>query len=319
MTYTVLIPDNVDPKAIDLLQSTDGITVNAPGKIARDDLLQIVGDAHAMIIRSGVKADAELLAAASNLKAIARAGVGVDNIDLAAATEHGIIVMNTPAGNTIATAELTFGLMLALARHIPQSNNSLKAGKWDRKQYVGTELRGKTLGVIGFGRVGRAVAVRARAFEMNVVAYDPFIPQDVAIDLGASLVDMDTLFAQADFITLHALITDETHGLINAANIAKMKDGVRIINAARGPLINDHDLAEALKSGKVAGAAVDVYEEEPPPADHPLIGLDNVIDTPHLGASTDDAQVAVAVEAAELIIETLLKNNPQNVVNHDVL
>jgi D-3-phosphoglycerate dehydrogenase / 2-oxoglutarate reductase len=319
MSYNVLIPDNVHQKAIDLLEGTAGLNVQAPGKIDRADLLQIVGEAHALIIRSGVKADAELLAAASKLKAIARAGVGVDNIDLDAATERGVIVMNTPAGNTVATAELTFGLMLALARHIPQSNTSLKAGKWDRKKYVGTELRGKTLGIVGFGRVGRAVALRARAFEMDVVAYDPFIPQDVAIDLGAALVDLDTLFDKADFITLHALITDETHGMINSANIAKMKDGVRIINAARGPLINDVDLAQALQSGKVAGAAVDVYEQEPPPADHPLIGLDNVIDTPHLGASTDDAQVAVAVEAAEIIIDALLNDKPQNVVNRAVL
>jgi D-3-phosphoglycerate dehydrogenase len=209
--------------------------------------------------------------------------------------------------------------MLALARHIPQGNQSLKAGRWDRKAYKGVELRGKTLGVVGFGRVGRAVAVRARAFEMHVLAYDPYVNVGDFEEFGIEQVNLNTLYARSDFITLHTAISEETRGMINMAAISRMRPGVRIINAARGALINDADLAEGLQSGKVAGAALDVYAEEPPPADHPLIGLDNVIDTPHLAASTAEAQVAVAVEAADLIIATLLHDKPQNVVNRAVL
>jgi D-3-phosphoglycerate dehydrogenase len=317
--YTVLIPDNVDPAALKVFEGLDAIKVIAPGNMKREETLAAIGEAHALIIRSSTTADAELLNAAPNLKAIARAGVGVDNVDVPLATAKGVVVMNTPDGNTIATAEHTFGLMLALARHIPQGNASLKAGKWDRKSYMGVELRGKTLGIIGFGRIGRAIAKRALAFEMTVITTDPFIPADVTADLGVELVDLETLYARSDFITLHSLITEETRGMINHASIAKMKPGVRIINAARGALINEADLAEAIKSGQVAGAALDVYTEEPPAADNPLLALDNVIDTPHLAASTSDAQVAVAVDAAQLIVDALLHNKYNNVVNPGVL
>ena len=317
--YTVLIPDNVDPAALKVFEGLDAIKVIAPGNMKREETLAAIGEAHALIIRSSTTADAELLNAAPNLKAIARAGVGVDNVDVPLATAKGVVVMNTPDGNTIATAEHTFGLMLALARHIPQGNASLKAGKWDRKSYMGVELRGKTLGIIGFGRIGRAIAKRALAFEMTVITTDPFIPADVTADLGVELVDLDTLYARSDFITLHSLITDETRGMINYDSIAKMKPGVRLINAARGALINEPDLAEAIKSGQVAGAALDVYTEEPPAADNPLLALDNVIDTPHLAASTSDAQVAVAVDAAQLIVDALLNNRYNNVVNPGVL
>ncbi|MGJ3241122.1 MAG: hydroxyacid dehydrogenase [Anaerolineae bacterium] len=316
---TVLIPDNVDQKAIDLLSKYDDLTIIAPGKLSQDELIAQVPNADALIIRSGVQITPEVFAAASNLKAIARAGVGVDNIDLDAATAHGVVVMNTPGGNTISTAEHTFGLMLALARHIPQGNSSLKAGRWDRKQYVGVELKGKTLGVLGFGRIGQAVASRALAFEMDVIAYDPFLDDSVFTSTGIEWVDLDTLYARADFITLHAPATPDTEGMINQASLAKMKDGVRIINAARGALINDFDLAQALQSGKVAGAAVDVYVTEPPPADHPLLGFDTVIDTPHLAANTTDAQITVAVEAAELVADALRNQTYQNVVNSAVL
>jgi D-3-phosphoglycerate dehydrogenase len=239
----------------------------------------------------------------------------VDNVDLAAASARKIAVMNTPDGNTVATAELAFALMLALARHIPQAYDSLNAGKWDRKSFMGVELRGKTLGVVGFGRIGRAVAKRALAFEMQVVAYDPFVPAAVAEQMGAKLVSLDELYAQADYITLHSVVNDQNRQMINHDSLAKMKKGVRIINAARGALINETDLAEAIKSGQVAGAAVDVYAEEPPPAGHPLIGLAGVIDTPHLGASTEEAQVAVAIEAAELVVAALTKGEYKNVVN----
>lgn len=319
MTAQVLIPDNVDQIAIDMLARTDGIAVNAPGKLERAQALLDVADAEALVIRSGIQVDAELIAQAKNLKVIARAGVGVDNVDLAAATARGIVVMNTPGGNTVSTAEHTIGLMLALARHIPQGHASMVAGRWDRKLYMGVELRGKTLGVVGFGRIGRAVAKRAQAFNMNVIAFDPYITPDLAAEMGVELVDLETLFARSDFITLHSLVTDETRHMINAASIRRMKPGVRIVNAARGALINEADLAAALKSGQVAGAALDVYESEPPAADHPLIGLDNVIHTPHLAASTSDAQVTVAVEAAQLVIDALLHNKYDNVVNPDAL
>jgi D-3-phosphoglycerate dehydrogenase / 2-oxoglutarate reductase len=319
MTFHVLIPDSVHPSAIEVLQAKEGIRVTAGGQMTRAETAAALPEADALIIRSATKVDAELLASATKLKAIARAGVGVDNVDVKTASAKDIVVMNTPEGNTIATAEETFALMLALARHIPQAHGSMREGKWDRKSYMGVELRGKTLGVVGFGRIGRAVAKRAIAFEMDVIAYDPYIAPDVAADLGAELVSLDDIYRRADFITLHTVLNDETREMIRAENIAKMKAGVRIVNAARGALINEHDLAEAIKAGRVAGAALDVYSQEPPPPDHPLVGQPGVIHTPHLAASTEEAQVAVAVEAAHLIADGLLKGEWRNVVNADVL
>lgn len=319
MTFHVLVPDQVHPSALEVFDGVDGIRVTAPGQMTRADLLAAVPDADALIIRSASKVDAEVLAAAPNLKLVARAGVGVDNVDLTAASQRGVVVMNTPDGNTIATAEHTFGLMLALARHIPQAHQSMAAGKWDRKAFMGAELRGKTLGIVGFGRIGRAVAKRALAFEMKVITADPYIAADVAADLGVELVYLDDLFRRADFITLHSLLTNETRDMINRQTIALMKPGVRIIDAARGALINEADLAEAIKSGQVAGAALDVYSVEPPASDNPLIGLPGVVHTPHLAASTEDAQIAVAVEAAQLTVDALLKRSYRNVVNPAVL
>ena len=319
MTYHVLVPDNVHQDAIDILAACAGITVSAPGKLQRPALLEAVADAQALIIRSGVTADAELIKSAPQLKAIARAGVGVDNVDLDAATANGIVVMNTPGGNTISTAEHTFGLMIALSRHIPQGHQSLAEGRWDRKAFTGVELKGKTLGIIGLGRIGQAIATRAQAFAMSVIAHDPYLPPAVAAAIDVPLLDLNTVFSRADYLTLHAMVSDETRGLINAASIATMKPGVRIINAARGALINSADLAQALRSGKVAGAALDVYEQEPPPADHPLLGLPNVVHTPHLAASTSDAQVTVAVEAAQLIVAFLQDGTAANVCNPSVL
>lgn len=319
MTYTVLVPDNVHPSALDVLNAASDLNIVAPGQMSRAELLAALPEADALIIRSASKIDAEALAAATKLKMIARAGVGVDNVDIPDATERGIVIMNTPDGNTISTAEMTFGLMLALARQIPQAHATMLAGKWDRKSFMGVELRGKTLGVVGFGRIGRAVAKRAIAFEMTVIAFDPYIPADVAADLGVELVDLDTIYERSDFISLHAVLTDETRDMINTQTIAKMKPGVRIIDAARGALINEADLADALKSGKVAGAALDVYPTEPPPPDDPLIGLPNVVHTPHLAASTEDAQIVVAVDAAKLIVEALATGKYNNVVNPAVL
>jgi D-3-phosphoglycerate dehydrogenase len=320
MTYHILVPDNVHPRAVEVLKAAgDQITYAADGQITREALLTAVPDADALVIRSAHKIDAEVLNAAPKLRIIARAGVGVDNVDIPRATELGVVVVNTPDGNTISTAEHTFGLMLALARNIPQAHESMNAGKWDRKSFGGVELRGKTLGVVGFGRIGRAVAKRALAFEMDVLTADPYIPADVAQDLGVTLVSLEELFRRSDFITLHAQLTPETREMINAESLATMKPGVRIVDAARGALINEADLAEALKSGHVAGAALDVYAEEPPKPDNPLLHLPNVVHTPHLAASTDDAQITVAVDAAQLVVDALLHGDFKNVVNPAVL
>jgi D-3-phosphoglycerate dehydrogenase len=315
----VLIPDSVDAKAIDVLKQASGLTYDYPGKLTQEQLVAQVGAAEALIVRSGVRVTREVFAAAPQLKAVARAGVGVDNIDVEAATEHGVVVMNTPGGNTISTAEHTFALMLALARQLPAGDASMRAGKWDRKNFMGVELRGKTLGLLGFGRIGQAVGKRALAFEMNVIAYDPLLPDDAFAALGVQRVTTDALYAQADFISLHVPLLDATRAMINADAIARMKNGVRIINAARGALIHDADLAAALQSGKVAGAALDVFEPEPPAPDNPLLGLPQVIHTPHLAASTSDAQVTVAIEAAELIVAALLHGSYANVVNPQAL
>lgn len=319
MTFHVLVPDNVNQKAIDMLEQRAGIRVTAPGKMERAALLDRLFDVDALVIRSAVTADAELIGRAPRLKAIVRAGVGVDNVDLSTAAESGVVVMNTPGGNTISTAEHVFGLMLALSRHIPQGHQSLAEGRWERKRFVGVELKGKTLGIIGLGRIGQALAVRAQAFDMDVIAHDPYLSTAAAAAINAALVGLEEVYAGSDYLSLHVLVTDETRNMIHADAIALMKDGIRIINAARGALIHSSDLAAALHSGKVAGAALDVYEVEPPLINHPLIGLPNVIHTPHLAASTVDAQAAVAVEAARLIIDWLLHGKAANVCNPGAL
>jgi D-3-phosphoglycerate dehydrogenase len=322
MSYRIVIPDKIDQAAIDLLEGAEGITCAAPGKVPREELLALAPQADGLVIRSGVKADAELLGAAARLKCIARAGVGVDNIDLQEATRRGVVVMNTPGGNTIATAEQAMALMLSLARHTPLAHQAMREGRWDRATFIGTELYGKTLGLLGFGRVGAAVATRAAGFGMTVLAYDPFFDDTMrahARELGVKPASLEELCAQADYISLHAALTEDSREMVNRALIATMKPGVRIINAARGALIDDEDLAEAIQSGQVAGAALDVYAQEPPPPDHPLVGLPGVIHTPHLGASTREAQVAVAVQAAQQVVDGLLKGEYRNVVNPDVL
>ncbi len=315
MTYTVLVADNVDKAALAVLNAAPDLTVIAAGQMTREQVIQHLPEADALVIRSATQCDAEMLSHATKLKVIARAGVGVDNVDLNVATNSGVVVMNTPDGNTISTAEFTFGLMLSIARHIPASFVDMQQGRWERKSFTGVELKGKTLGIVGFGRIGRAVAVRARAFEMTVLTADPFVSAETAAEYGTTLVDLDTLYAQSDFITLHSIINDDTRGMINAQSIAKMKKGVRIINAARGALIVDADLAAAIQSGHVAAAALDVYQPEPPAADNPLINLKNVLHTPHLAASTSDAQINVGVDAARLIVDALLERKYANVCN----
>ena len=315
MSWHILVPDNVNQRAIDILTAVPEFSVKAPGGMTRAETLAAIGKAHALIIRSATTVDAELLAAAPALRAIARAGVGIDNVDLAEADARGIVVMNTPGGNTISTAEYTFGLLLALARNIPQGHSSLASGAWERAAFGGVEILGTTLGIIGMGRIGREVAARAAAFGMTCIGFDPFVDAASAQSAGIEkLATLQQLCARADFLTLHALVTPETRHMINAASLAQMKPSVRIINAARGALIDDAALAAALQSGQVAGAAVDVYPAEPPPADYPLLNLPNVIHTPHLAASTDGAQITVAVEAAELLRDGLLHGDWHNVV-----
>ena len=271
-------------------------------------------DADALIVRSAVQADARLLAHADKLRVIGRAGVGVDNIDLEAATHKGIAVMNTPGANAVAVAEHTIGMMLAMARHLCRADGLTHAGKWEKKSLQGTELRGKTLGVIGLGRIGMEVARRARAFGMELVGHDPFVSVAVAKEQGIRLAGLDELYAAADYITLHVGLTTQTSGMINAASITKMKRGVRLVNCARGELVNEADLAAALKQGHVAAAAIDVFAEEPP-KNSPLLALENVVLTPHVGGSTTEAQEAVGVQIAQQVKEYLKHGVIQNAVN----
>ncbi|MBN1964834.1 MAG: hypothetical protein JW910_09315 [Anaerolineae bacterium] len=318
MTYHILIPDGLTSAGMAVLEVEPAFRVTL-GSLPRAEAIAAAADADALIVRSATKVDAEFLAAAPQLKVIARAGVGVDNVDLAAAGARGIAVMNTPGGNTNAAAEHTLALMLALARHVPVAHQSLRDGRWDRKKYMGTELRGKTLGVIGLGRIGQTVAALACAFGMTVLAYDPKQEATVFECCEVTPVSFDELLARSDYITLHAPATDETREMINAETIARMKDGVRIINTARGVLVDSEALAAAIISGKVTAAALDVYAVEPPGDDHPLVGLDRVVHTPHLGASTVEAQIAVGVQAAEQVRDALMHGEYRNVVNGDYL
>jgi D-3-phosphoglycerate dehydrogenase len=312
----VLVCDPVSPKGIALLQQRPEFNVVVlPKRLAEAELLPLVADVHAIVVRSETKITAKVIAAAPLLKVVGRAGVGVDNIDVEAATARGIVVMNTPGGNTISTAELTFSMLMALARKIPQAHASMKAGEWNRKAFSGTELYGKTLGVLGLGRIGAEVARRAIAFGMRVLAYDPYITLSRANALQVELSELDEIYARADFITVHMPATDETRGMLNTAAFAKMKDGVRILNCARGGIVSEADLLRALQGGKVAGAALDVYEAEPLPADSPLRSLPQVIMTPHLGASTEEAQENVGIEVAEAIADFLLTGVVRNAVN----
>ncbi len=309
----VLVSDPLHQAGIELLQKE--VEVEVATGLSKEELIEKIKDKDALIVRSATKVTREVIEAGKNLKVIGRAGVGVDNIDLKAATERGIIVVNAPTASSITVAELTLGLMIALARNIPQANASLKAGKWEKKKFMGIELRGKTLGVIGMGRIGSQVVKKAKAFEMKCIAYDPYISKSVAEELGVEIAEsLDELLKKSDFITLHVPLTDQTRHLINKEAIEKMKDGVYIINAARGGVIDEQALYEALKSGKVAGAALDVFEKEPPEG-NPLLTLDNFIGTPHLGASTQEAQRLAATIVCEDVLKVLKGEPPENVVN----
>ncbi|MBI4657309.1 MAG: phosphoglycerate dehydrogenase [Verrucomicrobia bacterium] len=312
----VLICDPISPKGIAYFQQRPEFEVTVlPKRLPESELLPLVADVEAMVVRSETKVTRGVIAAAPQLRVVGRAGVGVDNVDVDAATQRGIVVMNTPGGNTISTAELTFSMLMALARKIPQAHMSMKAGEWNRKAFQGVELYNKTLGILGMGRIGSEVARRAIVFGMRVLAYDPYLALSRAKALQVEMVELDELYARSDFITVHMPMTDETKGMINASAFAKMKKGVRVLNCARGGIIHEADLLAALQSGQVAGAALDVYEAEPPPADLPLRALPQVIMTPHLGASTEEAQDNVGIEVAEAITEFLLSGAVRNAVN----
>jgi len=310
----VLVCDDVSATGVELFRRA-GIEVDERGALKPEQLAEIISDYDGIIVRSATKVTADVIEKAGRLRVIGRAGTGVDNIDTKAATRRGIVVMNAAHGNTITTAEHTIAMLMSVARMIPQATASLVGGKWEKSRFIGTEVNNKTLGIIGVGKIGAVVASRAAGLGMRVVAFDPYLSDEAAARLGIEPVSLNDLLARADFITIHTPMTPETKGLLNAVAFAKMRDGVRIINCARGGLVDERDLLIALESGKVAGAALDVFEQEPPPPDHPLIKHERVVSTPHLGASTEEAQVGVATTVAEQMIDFLLNGTVRGAVN----
>ena len=309
----VLISDKMDPRAAQIFRER-GVQVDEITGKTKDELIAMIGDYDGLAIRSATKVTADVIAAAKNLKVIGRAGIGVDNVDIPAASAAGIVVMNTPFGNSITTAEHAIALMFALARQLPEADLSTQAGKWEKNRFMGVELTSKTLGLIGAGNIGSIVADRARGLKMKVVAYDPFLTPERAIDMGVEKVTLEELLARADFITLHTPLTNETRNILSAETLAKTKKGVRIINCARGGLIDEAALKAAMDSGQVGGAALDVFVEEPATAS-PLFGTPNFISTPHLGASTNEAQVNVAIQVAEQLADYLMNGGVTNALN----
>lgn len=310
----VLVSDNLADIGITMFQEADGIDVDVKVGLSPESLKEIIKDYDALVIRSATKVTKEILEAASKLKVIGRAGIGLDNVDIPTATKNGVVVMNTPEGNVVTTAEHTISLMLSLSRNIPQGTASLKAGLWEKKKLRGREIFNKTLGVIGFGRIGSIVADRAKGLKMNVIVHDPYANKEVLDKAGVESVSLEELFKRADYITVHVPKMKGTIGLLNKSAFDQMKDGVMVINCARGGIVKEADLLEAIKSGKVAGAALDVFETEPP-GKSPLLAQDNVIATPHLGASTTEAQINVAVAVAKQIIDYLQSGTIVNAVN----
>jgi len=314
MKFKVLALDGVAREGLSVFNGEPDIKVEIQPTMPEEELVKIISDYDAVIVRSATKVTKCVMDGAPKLRVIARAGVGVDNIDLEEATRRGILVVNAPGANTISATEHTMAMMLALARNIPQANAMLKSGVWNKKAFIGSELCRKTLGIIGLGRIGSAVAKRAQAMEMHVVAYDPYITESRASALGVELLPLDEVLERADFITVHTPKTKNSEHMLDARAFAKMKDGVRVINCARGGIIDENALYEALKTGKVAGAALDVFENEPT-TDSPLFGLDNVIVTPHLGASTEEAQINVASDVAREVVAALKGRLVKNTVN----
>ncbi len=310
----VLVSDNLSPRGLEILRQAEGIQVDVKTGLTPDELKEIIGAYDALVIRSGTKVTADVIERADRLRIVGRAGIGVDNVDVAAATKRGIVVMNTPGGNSVTTAEHAVALMMSLVRNIPQATMSMKQGKWEKKKFQGHELCGKTLGVIGLGNIGTIVADRAQGLKMKVVAYDPYLSSERAAELGVELTDLNELYRRSDLITIHVPLLDETRNLIDAEAFARMKDGVYLICAARGGIVNEDDLLQALEEGKVAGAALDVFSQEPPGLT-PLVAHERVVCTPHLGASTVEAQEAVAIQVAEQVVDYLLQGTIRNAVN----
>jgi len=310
----VIVTDGLQEVGAEALRR-EGLSVEVISTPAEAELCDRIADAHGLIVRSATKVTAKVIEAGKALEVVGRAGAGVDNIDVDAATERGIIVMNTPGANTIAVAEHTVGLLLALARKLPQAHGALKGGRWEKERFAGIELYNKVLGIIGLGRIGTEVARRALGLRMHVIAYDPYLTQEAAQRIGAEVVELDQLLERADFISIHTPLTAETRNFLGPPEFAKMKEGVRIINCARGGLISEEALVKAVLEGKVAGAALDVFETEPLPPDHPLLGLDQVILTPHLAASTEEAQAGVALAIAQQVADVLVRGLVRNAVN----
>jgi D-3-phosphoglycerate dehydrogenase len=311
----VLVSDKMSQNGIDVLDAADGIQVVYKTNLSPEDLIKELQDTDALIIRSSTKVTKDVFAAVNKLKIIGRAGIGVDNIDCTTATERGVIVVNTPSGNATTTAEHAIAMLMALSRHIPQADKSMHLGKWEKSKFTGIEVTGKILGVFGYGNIGKIVADRAQGLKMRVIVFDPFLTAEVAAKNGVELVTKEKLFERADYITAHVPLNDSTRNLINKKTIETMKTGVRIINCARGGIVNEADLIDGLNSDKIAGAAIDVFEEEPPPKENPLLKHERVICTPHLGASTAEAQVNVAVQVAEQIRDYLLTGEIRNGIN----
>jgi len=312
----ILVADPISDSGLQVFKDLkDQFLLEVRTKLPPEELKKAVVDVDAIIVRSETQITSDILAAAKKVKIVGRAGVGVDNIDVGAASRQGVVVVNVPGGNTISAAEHTMALLLSMSRNIPQANVSVKAGEWKRAQFVGTELQGKTLGLIGLGRIGREVAKRCQSFGMAIIGYDPFASEEYAKTFNINLASLEQIYAQADYISVHVPLNDGTRNLFNAQTFAKLKPGVRLINCARGGIINEKELAEAIQKGQVKGAALDVYEQEPPAKDNPLFGLPGVILTPHLGASTEEAQVKVAQEMAETLRDYFLQGSVRNAVN----
>lgn len=313
--YRVLVSDKLGDDGVALLTEANDVDVDIRTGLSHSDLCELISDYDALIIRSGTQVNAEVLQVAGQLKVIGRAGVGTDNVDVGEATRRGVIVMNTPDANTIATAEHAFALLLASARNVAQAHRSMTQGKWDRSSFTGVEVKGKTLGIVGFGRVGRAVASRAQAFGMKVLAYDPFVTEKAARDFKVELAELDDVLATSDFVTLHTSLSEDTRNLINAERLMLMKPNATIVNAARGGLVDADAVAAALDADRLRSIAIDVYDVEPPEADHPLVGHPKVVHTPHLGASTAEAQRGVSVEVVEQVLDALRGIKVANSVN----
>ena len=314
-TAKVLVSDKLSDSGLNILRSAPGIEVDYRPGLSEQELAEAISDYDELVIRSGSKVTAKVLEKADSLQVIGRAGIGVDNVDVPAASRKGVVVMNTPTGNAVTTAEHALSLLMSLARKIPQATASIRAGKWEKNKFEGTEVSGKTLGIIGMGNIGRIVADRALGLKLKPIAFDPVLSSDKAASLGVELVSIDELFRRSDFITIHAPLTPETKNLIGESAIPKLKKGVMIVNAARGGIVDERALAKAIVEGHVAGAALDVFVKEPVEADNPLLKLDQVVLTPHLGASTAEAQDRVALEIAEQVVDYLTRGTIRNAVN----